>query len=182
MLFFLYAMYVFYFDVTRGDRHLQKSGIKGTAVVVSAKRTHTLAQTGQFAFQAPFIWKYVLRVSIPGKAPYEATCGVARDDISEGSTVDVAVSRFNRRSVAILSTRHAPAHDGGRPIPDQDQDPARRMQLLLNAAQSGQPQPAAAPDAEMRHVDALAKLAELHSQGALTDAEFAAEKSRILGQ
>jgi hypothetical protein len=28
-LFFLCAMYVFYFDVTRDDRHLQKRGIRG---------------------------------------------------------------------------------------------------------------------------------------------------------
>ncbi len=101
-LAFIYAMYVFYFDVTRGDRHLQKSGIKGTAVVLTAKQTRTKAQTGQFTYQAPFIWKYTLRVTIPGKAPYECTCGVARDDISEGSTVPVVVSRFNRRSVAFL--------------------------------------------------------------------------------
>jgi Short C-terminal domain len=182
LLFFLYAMYVFYFDVTRGDRHLQKSGVKGTAVVVSAKQTHTLAQTGQFAFEAPYIWKYVLRVSLPGKAPYEATCSVARDDISAGSTVNVTASRFNRRSVAILSGRSAPARGDGRPAPDQDQDPASRMQLISNAVQSGQSRPAATPDSEMSHVDALAKLAELHSQGALSDAEFAAEKARILGQ
>jgi hypothetical protein len=101
LLFFLYAMYVFYFDVTRGDRHLQKSGVKGTAVVVSAKQTRSVAQTGQFTFQAPFIWKYGLRVTIPGKPAYDASCSVARADISEGSTVDVTVSRFNRRSVAI---------------------------------------------------------------------------------
>jgi hypothetical protein len=109
LLFFLYAMYVFYFDVTRGDRHLQKSGITGTAVVLTAKQTHSQAQTGQFAFQAPFIWKYTLKVAIPGKAPYEASCSVARDDFAEGSTVNVAVSRFNRRSVAILSEQRASA-------------------------------------------------------------------------
>jgi hypothetical protein len=109
LLFFLYAMYVFYFDVTRGDRHLQKSGLEGTATVLSAKQTRTLAQTGQFAFQAPFIWKYKLRVTLPGKAPYDASCSVARNDIPQGSTVDIAASRFNRRSVAILSGPRAPA-------------------------------------------------------------------------
>jgi hypothetical protein len=40
-------------------------------------------------------------VTIPGKPAYDASCSVARADISEGSTVDVTVSRFNRRSVAI---------------------------------------------------------------------------------
>ena len=108
-LFFLYAMYVFYFDVTRGDRHLQRSGIKGTAVVVNAEQTKSLAQTGEFNFQAPFIWKYTLQVTVPGKAPYEAKCSVARDDISQGSTVNVAVSRFNRKSVTIVSERQTAA-------------------------------------------------------------------------
>jgi hypothetical protein len=108
LLFFPYAMYVFYFDVTRGDRHLQKSGLKGTATVLSAKQTRTLAQTGQFAFQAPFIWKYKLRVTIPGKTPYDASCSIARNDILQGSTVDIAASRFNRTSVAILSGPRAP--------------------------------------------------------------------------
>jgi hypothetical protein len=103
LLSFVYAMYVFYFDVTKGDTHLQKQGIRGSAVVLSARQTNAIARTGQFAFQAPFIWKYRLRVTIPGKAPYEASCGIARDDINEGSTVAVAVSRFNRRSVAILT-------------------------------------------------------------------------------
>jgi hypothetical protein len=106
-LSFFYAMYVFYFDVTRGDTHLQKQGIRGTAVVLSAKQANTIAQTGQFRFQAPFIWKYRLRVTVPGKAPNEATCGIARDDIREGSTVGVSVSRFNRRSVAIHANQPA---------------------------------------------------------------------------
>ncbi len=107
LFFFLYAMYVFYFDVTRGDRHLQKRGVNGTAVVLSAQQTRTLAQTGQFDFQAPFIWKYTLRVTVPGKAPYDASCSVARDDIREGSTVNVAVSRFNHKSLTILSGQQA---------------------------------------------------------------------------
>lgn len=63
-----------------------------------------------------------------------------------------------------------------------DQDPTNRVQFVLSAVQSGQPRPAPAPDSEMSHIDALARLAELHSQGALTDAEFAAEKARILGR
>jgi len=107
LLSFVYAMYVFYFDVTKGDAHLQKQGIRGSAVVLSAKQTGAIAQTGQFNFEAPYIWKYKLRVTIPGKAPYETSCGIARDDISQGETVAVAVSRFNRRSVAILTYKRA---------------------------------------------------------------------------
>jgi Short C-terminal domain len=189
-LFFLYAMYVFYFDVTRGDRHLQKQGIRGTAVVLRATRTRTMAQTGQADFQAPFIWKYRLNVSLPGKQPYEAVCSVARDGIPEGSTVDVAVSRFNRRSIAILSRRPgqgAARGSGQGPVifsagsPSGGQDPAGRLQSVLRAAEAGGVH-IQAPDPEASHLAALAKLGELHSQGVLTDEEFAAEKTRIIGQ
>jgi Short C-terminal domain len=189
-LFFLYAMYVFYFDVTRGDRHLQKRGIRGTAVVLKATQTRTQAQTGQADFQAPFIWKYRLKVTLPGKQPYEAVCSVARDGISEGSTVDVAVSRFNRRSVAILpgrSSQRAERRYAQGPIvfstrsPSGGQNPAGQLQDFLRTAQSGGVH-IQAPDPETSHLAALAKLGELHSQGVLTDAEFAAEKARLIGQ
>jgi hypothetical protein len=190
---FLYAMYVFYFDVTRGDRHLQKRGIKGTAVVLSAKQTHTMAQTGQFDFQAPFIWKYRLRVTIPGKDPYEANCGVARSGISEGSTVRVAVSRFSKHSVTILAdqeTRRADARAAGVMATSYGGESTGREQTLiaaLQAAQAGtssQPFAPTAPaaDSGISAVDALTKLSALHQSGALTDAEFAAEKTRILNR
>jgi hypothetical protein len=203
-LFFLYAMWVFYADVTRGDRHLQKRGLRGTAVVLKATQTRTMAQTGQADFQAPFIWKYRLNVSLPGKHPYEAVCGVARDGISEGSTVEVAVSRFNRRSVAILGRQpiqSAPPRGGhqvpvvfstGSPSgqgpvvfstrsPTGGQDPAARLQEFLRAGQSGGVH-IQAQDPEASRLAALTKLGELHSQGVLTDAEFAAEKTRLIGQ
>jgi hypothetical protein len=211
-LSFLYAMYVFYFDVTRGDRHLQKRGIRGTAVVLHAKQTRTQAQTGQADFQAPFIWKYTLKVSVPGKAPYEAVSSVARSGFHEGSTVDVAVSRFNRKIVAILGSRlsqdaagdgsqgpvayssGSPAGGrgpvpGGRQVPvvfssgpsSGGQDPADRLQGLLRAAGAGGLH-IQGPDPEASHLAALAKLGELHSQGVLTDGEFATEKARLIGQ
>jgi Short C-terminal domain len=190
---FLYAMYVFYFDVTRGDKHLQKRGIQGTAVVLSAKQTHSLAQTGQFDFQAPFIWKYRLRVTIPGKDPYEANCGVARSGIDEGSTVRVAVSRFSKRSVTILAdqeTRRADARASGIAVTNFGGDSSGREQKLIAALQAAQAgtssQPfataPAAADSGISAVDALAKLSELHQSGALTDAEFATEKGRILSR
>lgn len=199
-LFFLYAMYVFYFDVTRGDRHLQKRGLRGTAVVLRATKTRTMAQTGQADFQAPFIWKYRLKVSLPGKEPYEAVCSVARDGISEGSTVDVAVSRFNRRSIAMLpgrtSQREVRRNSQG-PIVFSTRSPsgqgpvvfstgssggqagADRLQSIFGAAAAGGVHN---PDPEASHLAALAKLGELHGQGVLTDAEFATEKARLIGQ
>lgn len=204
LLFFLYAMYVFYADVTRGDRHLQKRGIKGTAVVLRATQTRTQAQTGQANFQAPFIWKYQLNVTLPGKQPYEAVCSIARDDFREGSTVDVAVSRFNRKSIAILPGRSSssPRADrrnsqgpvvfstsalGGQgPVvfstgTPGGQNPADGFQNIFRAAEASGVH-IQGPDPEASHLAALAKLGELHSQGVLTDAEFAVEKARLIGQ
>jgi hypothetical protein len=189
LLFFLYAMYVFYFDVTRGDKHLQKRGIRGTAVVLRATQTRTQAQTGQANFQAPFIWKYRLKVSLPGKEPYEAVCSVARGDISQGSTVDIAVSRFNRRSIAMLPGRPAQKvefRNGQGPVvfstsTPGGQNPAEAFQSVFRAAGASGVH-IQGPDPEASHLAALAKLGELHSQGVLTDAEFATEKARLIGQ
>ncbi|HEY2126916.1 MAG TPA: SHOCT domain-containing protein [Streptosporangiaceae bacterium] len=41
--------------------------------------------------------------------------------------------------------------------------------------------PAAAPAASSATIDQLKQLAELHQQGVLTDAEFAAAKAKLLG-
>jgi membrane protease subunit (stomatin/prohibitin family) len=41
--------------------------------------------------------------------------------------------------------------------------------------------PAAAPPASSATIDQLKQLAELHQQGVLTDAEFAAAKAKLLG-
>jgi hypothetical protein len=209
LLSFLYAMYVFYFDVTRGDKHLQRTGIKGTAVVLSAKQTRTQAQTGQLDFNAPYIWKYELQVSIPGKEPYKAGCGVALANLREGSTVEVAVSRYNKRSVAIVRSPQTTRADrradrnsavvftygqtapGGQPM--QSDDRLAQLLAMSDGARRipapGQPVPgpsapgesASQSGGEQARLDALTKLADLHRQGVLSDAEFAAEKSRILG-
>jgi len=44
------------------------------------------------------------------------------------------------------------------------------------------PAPAAEPALPVTHVDELERLARLHDSGALTDAEFAAEKAALLGK
>ena len=129
-------------------------------------------------------------MSLPGRQPYEAVCSVARDGIAEGSTVDVAVSRFNRRSIAMLpgrSSQRAERRNSQGPIvfstrsPSGGQDPADRLQSIFRAAEASGVH-ILAPDQEASHLAALTKLGELHGNGVLTDAEFAAEKARIIGQ
>jgi len=55
---------------------------------------------------------------------------------------------------------------------------AQEAQYAPPPPQYAPPPPAAAPDDDMAQ---LTKLAELHSQGILTDEEFAAKKAQILG-
>jgi hypothetical protein len=57
--------------------------------------------------------------------------------------------------------------------------PADVPGVTFSTRQPAHSQPSS-PDAE--RISELTKLGQLHSQGVLTDAEFAAEKARILGQ
>lgn len=195
LLFFLYAMYVFYFEVTKGNKHLLKSGIKGTAVVLTAKQTHTLAQTGQFDFQAPFIWKYTLRVTLPHKKPYKAACTIANDSIREGATVQVVASRFNRKSVAIDVNSQREEAPAGTTAGMTDHVAERLTALSAARGTPTNREPTisvngapvdlgtllagtrvAKPDV----ADELTKLSDLRDRGALSDTEFEAQKAKLL--
>ena len=70
------------------------------------------------------------------------------------------------------------AEQQGQAVADQDQ---RISQLEQQQAppQPDQPAPAAPETSPM--IDELNKLATLHQQGVLTDAEFAAAKAKLLG-
>jgi hypothetical protein len=95
-------------------------------------------------------------------------CSVARDGIPEGSTVDVAVSWFNRRRIAILGRPDRGADHGSSQGPvvfstgslSGGEDPAGRLQSVLRAAEAGEVH-IQAPGPEASHLAALAKLGEL---------------------
>ena len=69
--------------------------------MLTAKATNTVIQEGEFAWQAPRVYKYRLRVTVPGRRPYETSCSVCASGVRPGSVVDVAVGRHNRKRVAI---------------------------------------------------------------------------------
>ena len=98
---FGYAMYLALAVTRNGDRRLLKRGISGTAVVLSAQATGEVIQEGEFAWEAPRVYKYSLKVSIPGRSPYETTCRICAAGIRNGATVDVAVSPDNHKRVTI---------------------------------------------------------------------------------
>jgi len=184
---FAYAMYLSMAVMRNGDRRLLRRGIAGTAEVLSAKATNTVIQEGEFAWEAPRVYKYGLRVSIPGRAPYETSCSICAAGISAGSVVNVAVSPHNRKRVTI-DVGQAGRDGSGRPRPVPG---AGRADQRFAAA--GPFPPAAttdtvlpwqqySPSPDNQRMAALSQLARLHHQGVLTDAEFAAQKTRILAE
>ena len=98
---FGYAMYLALAVMRNGDRGLLRRGIPGTAEVLTAKATNTVIQEGEFAWEAPRVYKYRLRVTLPGRTPYETSCSICASGIHPGSVVEVAVGRHNRKRVTI---------------------------------------------------------------------------------
>jgi hypothetical protein len=169
---FGYAMYLSMAVTKNGDRRLLKRGVRGTAVVLSARATNTFIQSGEPDWQAPRVYKYRLRVSVPGRDPYEADCGICLPGLQVGQTVDVAVSPNNRKRVTIALER------GGVPLR------SRRVYTfdagdVGTGVDLGSYRPRSA---NAERIEELTKLGRLHRDGVLTDAEFAEEKARILGE
>jgi hypothetical protein len=188
---FAYAMYLTMSAVKNGDKRLLKRGKAGTAVVLSGKATNEIIQSGEFAWEAPRVYKYRLKVSLPGRSAYETSCSICAAGIREGSVVHVAVSPHNRKRVTIdvgqgiksggtAGDGTAGGRTGGHRLVFSDSAEARTFpaDVISGTRQGGPGQPS--PNAE--RISELTNLGKLHSQGVLTDAEFAAEKARILGE
>ena len=176
---FGYAMYLALAVMRNGDRRLLKRGIHGTAVVLSAKRTRTVIQEGEFAWEAPRVWKYRLRVTIPGRAPYETDCSICIPNLTEGTVVNVAAAPHNHRRVTI---------DVGQDVKDGPRVP-RSVPGQAPAVPAGVAafttswNPAASQTAsDAQRIGLLTQLGQLHRQGTLTDSEFAAQKAQLLGE
>jgi hypothetical protein len=170
---FAYGMYLSQVVVRKGDPRLLRRGIRGTAQVLSRKATREVIQSGEFAWEAPRVYKYRLRVSVPGKSPYETDCRICAPGYAEGSTVHVAVSPHNRKRVTIDPGPSSRSVGGGRAV--------HRVTVTAAREDEGWEEHASASPAA-DHYDELAKLGQLHQQGVLTDAEFAEQKARILGE
>ncbi len=149
---FVYAMYLSLRVLRTGDPRLLRRGIRGTALILAQKQTNTVVQEGEFAWEAPYVWKYHLRVSLPGREPYETDCSICASDLGVGKTVNIAAAPHNRKRVTI---------DVG-----QDQIKQRRQSRRAKAQQTE---------------DSLRQLAERRERGELTDDEFETEKRQLLG-
>ena len=182
---FGYGMYLSMAVIRGGDKRLARNGVPGTAIVLSAEQTNTVVQEGEFAWNAPYVWKYGLEVTVPGWPPYKTMLYICAS-LSEGETVPVRVARFNHKRVTIdpdaynkqYSERTHSAREGRPAESSDDVDAAlenvERLTTRLRASQTASAEPDVA--------DELAKLAALRDRGILTDAEFAAQKAKLLAR
>lgn len=148
---FVYGMYLSLRVVRNGDPRLLTRGTRGTAIILAAKETNTQIQEGEFAWQAPFVWKYHLRVSLPDRQPYETDCSICAANMNVGDTVNVAAAPHNKKRVTI----------------DVGQGHKKQSRHEAQAQQASQE-------------DALRTLVERHERGELTDDEFETQKRQLL--
>ncbi|MDK0523560.1 SHOCT domain-containing protein [Streptomyces sp. ML-6] len=99
--------------------------------------------------------------------------GVARTAVVSGTATAVS-NRVSRRQAGRWAAQDAAAT--GRNTPTQQTTPTQQ-----NASTPPSPGPAASGDVMDNRIAQLKELAKLKEQGVLTDDEFAAQKSRILG-
>jgi hypothetical protein len=182
---FGYAMYLSMAVIRGGDKRLARNGVPGAAIVSSAKQTNTVVQEGEFAWEAPYVWKYGLDVTVAGWRPYKTMLYICAH-LSEGETVPVRVSRFNHKRVTIdrdaydkqYSERTHRARDGRPAELSDDVGTALANAERFTTRFRGADATTAEPDV----ADELAKLAALRDRGILTDAEFASQKAKLLAR
>jgi Short C-terminal domain len=177
VLSFVYAMYLSLRVVRSGDPRLLKRGIRGTATVLKAKRTNTVMQEGEFEWQAPFVWKYHLRVTIPGREPYETTCSICAAGIVEGQQVDIAAAPHNHKRVTIdvgQGKGKSAAEVAGAAGLDRSSLSSLRVEAGATGADTG--------DESDDPIQRLERLADLHDRGVISDEELAEKKRKLLGE
>jgi hypothetical protein len=168
-----------------GDKRLARSGVPGTATVLSAAQTNMIVQAGEFAWEAPYVWKYGLEVTVAGWQPYKTMLYICAS-LSVGETIPVRVARLNRKRVTIdreaydkqYSERTGSDRDG-RPVGVNDNVAAT---LATVERLTGRKWVVGGTAAEPDVADELEKLAALRDRGILTEAEFAAQKAKLLAR
>jgi hypothetical protein len=98
--------------------------------------------------------------------------GVARTAVVAGTATAVS-GRVQRRQAEKYSSRDAQIY--------ADREQAYEQQTAPQAAPPAPPAAAPAPASQSDMIEQLKQLAELHSQGILTDEEFSAQKAKLLG-
>ena len=178
---FGYGMYLSMAVIRGGDKRLARNGIPGTARVLSADQTNTIVQAGEFDWEAPYVWKYGLEVTVPGWQPYKTMLYICAS-FSQGETIPVRVARFNHKRVTVdrdAYNKEYVSRAGSADGSSTDdfgtlQANAESLATLLRRSSAAP----TAPDV----ADELTKLAALRDRGILTDAEFADQKAKLLAR
>jgi ABC-type sulfate transport system substrate-binding protein len=142
-------------DLRNVDPELLANGLAGTALVTGMHDTKIAF--GQHAFSDPVV-AFELEVRLPERQPYavafqQRVPHLLVGAVIPGATVSVCVDRSDSQRVAIDFEQA--------PVP-----PATRS----SAGASADP------------LDQLERLAKLHEQGVITDAELAEQKQKLLGE
>jgi Short C-terminal domain len=181
-LAFAYGMYLSMAVIRGGDKRLARNGVPGTALVLSADQTNTVVQEGEFAWNAPYVWKYGLEVTVPGWQPYKTMLYICAS-LTEGETIPVRVAKFNHKRVTIDPVAYGQQYDKRvRQSPSASSAGSDDLDGVLANIQTltSRLNDTKATVAEPDVADELAKLARLRDRGILTDAEFATQKAKLL--
>jgi hypothetical protein len=129
------------------------------------------------------MWKYRLRVKLPNIEPYETDCHICAE-LGEGQQVQVAAAPHNHKRVTIDvgQGKRRGRRDASAADPESPELAELRGMEADTAAWAPGEQDADAGTAASDTVKRLQELSELHDRGDLTDAEFAAAKSKILSE
>lgn len=164
----------------RLEKKLLASGREAKAEVVAAQPTLNAIRSGWELKESKWLLK--LRVQPPGHSEFQSDIQPwlpAAFRPRPGTTVDVLYDP-KERSKVVIDPRTEPTVDPVLAAARQAAATAGPGVFVMGPG--GQlTQVGAAAAAHEDPVDELQKLVDLHNRGALTDSEFAAQKSRILG-
>jgi hypothetical protein len=163
------------------EDQLRKEGAKtAPATVLSEKDGFQMREGGAYNTGKDITrLHFTVRVEPEDEPAFEAKIVIRRDHMRIGQW------GFRRPKVAVLYD----PKDHGRVAFDfdamaaEDGSAARaaRLKEVVDAAQAGEPLTSASGPATDDTIDTLQKLGDLRDRGVLTDAEFAAQKAKLLG-
>src|SRR5438876_219684 len=100
----------------------RRRGIPGTARVLTVTRTNQVSRSPEAGWHLPWIYRFTLLVSIPGRPQYVTRCRAYAPDILAGATVSLTASPLWPRHVTI-DLRTTPSASSSNVTADPALDP-----------------------------------------------------------
>ena len=172
------------------EKRLREHGRAATAEILSIKTEgegssyRALFSDDSDLTTTWFNCRLKLRISPDGEAPFEATVHTRLNTIkSDGDTVPVLYDPDDHGDVFVDYEADARARmDSNKAVVSLPSVGGPEVSWAVEAELARRRAGGSAPAASGDHLDRLQQLADLRDRGALTDAEFAAEKARILSE